>query len=257
MKEFFDLTGTVRKMAGYIAFSGHPHDDVCFYDLPYANDREYIAKLREYYAKLVIRFSFMNHLGMKSNCSSLAEYLRSGALIDITEMEKLLSYRGEMFPYRGQHISFGDVVALYYLREKEFHDGFSIRDVMSNAVQDFAEERRGDACQKNFLEAYTVSHQDSSVRDRYSREDVLELMDTNIFLCDYHFAVCIAYATNPQTGNLEPVFIEQNGRNIRTEDFLDGMILLPPFGELRLSFMSAYVEAGRWTPALALCSKPF
>jgi hypothetical protein len=255
MEELFDPTRIVERVAEYVAFPDHPHDEACFYGLPFAHDRERVRRVRKDFAQATIRFYCMNHLGLRSNCSSFAEYLRTRRKVDAGKMPNLFSYLGSMYPYNGQHLTFGDVLAIQYLRDEGFSNGFFDSEVRDQTLFEAAARRREDAESPCFLRAYARGLSGDASREIVGRRELLRL-SRNFFLGDYHFLTCVGYEIHGETGNLEPVFLGQNGRNFPTSR-KEKRILLPPFGNLELSFLSRHVAPGTHTPALVFCSKPF
>lgn len=256
MIKFFDPTGIIQAIARYVAFPHHPHDNVCFHGLPFAHNREHIANLRMNYAKAILWFSYMNHNGLNSNCSSFAEYLRSSAALNILKLKECFSYFGDLFLYRGQHLNFGDVVAIFYLRNKEFEEGgFFSLELRDKRILDFALKSKEDAESKDYLRTYTSSLKRSLGVEYFPLNELLGITKS-IFISDFHFLTCVSYEINRQTGNLEPLFIGQDGRNVSMEHD-KRKILLPPFGNIELTFMSDNVAPEEDVPAFVLCSKPF
>jgi hypothetical protein len=250
----FDVTGEIKRVSNYIAYPNHPHDDACFYGLPIFGNKDQIEKVRRETAIRVIKWSYMNHLGLSSNCSSFAEFMRSGKVINILGKPAFLVYDGNMYHYGGQHLNFGDTVAICYLREKEFNNGFFDSLPGLNYMHEFAEQRRRFASARNFLRAYAVPMKRRIYQKPYKKRDLVKI-DNSIFVSDYHFLVCVGYKIHSKTGNLEPLFVCQRNRNVPLPKD-DYKILLPPFGDIHLGFISSFILSGEDTPAFVFCSKP-
>lgn len=257
MKQLFDTTGLIGRIASYIS-SPNDNDRISFYGLPYVGSPKHIARIRQEYAKKVVRFARMNHLGLRSNCASFAEFMRSGNVHNIEKYENYLSYFGSMYPYKGQHLNFGDAIAIHYLRDEWFSNGLFDSVSGINNIHDFAEMSRNVTGASNFMRAYSLSRRGLPTHKVYDCDDSLKI-SSSVFFLHYHYLVCIGYEFNTETGNLEPVFVYQNGRNVFfKKELKEGKILLPPFGDLEISFITDHIgqKVNRGTPGLILCSKP-
>lgn len=257
MEQLFDTTGLIGRIAHYIS-RPNENDGTCFLGLPYESSPRYIAKIRKEYAKKVVRFSRMNHLGLRSNCASFAEFMRSGNVLDIVKYENYLSYFGDMYPYKGQHLNFGDMIAVHYLHDEYFNNGLFDSISRINYIHDFVMLSKSVASSRNFLQSYAYSRRKSPAYKVFGRKESIDI-SKNVFFQHYHYLVCVGYEFNTDTGNLEPVFVSQNGRNVLSKaEVVAGTILLPPFGDLGVSFITDHVLQSlvSGTPGLVLCSKP-
>lgn len=256
MRNFFDPTGAITEITEYVGYPEHTHDNVSFYGLPHANNKERIAEIRTEYARKTTHFAYMNHCGLQSNCASFAEYLQRGVIPDMGRSPHLFAYYGDMYSYHGQHLNFGDVLAVYYLRHTEFFNGFFSSYMKHHSVYDFAAQKILDAASPDFLTTFKTSRKYMSRWKKYTREDLLHEADCPFF-DNYHFLICVGYEMNESTGNLEPLFIGQGGRNkLLKQEISAGKILLPPFGNIQLGFLSRFVSEDEHIPAFIFCSKP-
>ena len=204
----FDPTGWVRRVSDFVAQKGHAHDKVCFYGTPFAHDEIMVQTMRTRYARMILRFYQMNHFGLASNCASFAQYLKSGQVFPL-QCSNLMQYHSDMYLYQGQHIAFGDVICLFYFREEVFDHVYEIRRLFP-AIFDLFLEKSEDSKVKDIL--LRLSHRKNLLVQKFSYTEIGEMTEGFIFK-DFHFLTCVGYESNPKTGNIEPIFVNQNGRN--------------------------------------------
>lgn len=254
MFSLFDPTGWVTAVARYVAQKYHPHDDVCFYGVVDRERDEFIAQRRKTCAERIIQFYRFNHAGLLSNCSSFAEYVRHGNLHFVEKAYEHYGYEGTLYRYRGQHIIFGDVVMISYVNEWVIESGLLKSKHTPNIMREFVACRQEIAKAADFSKANKEEVPRNAHALKYTPLEIRDNFLENPLLRDYHFLVCVGYEIHPGTGNLEPVFVNQDGRNFQGKEHT--RILLPPFGKLVVSFLSDHVEPEEKVPAFLFCSKP-
>lgn len=202
-----------------------------------------MARRRALLARRVMEFSEMNYRGLNSNCASFAHYLTTGQLIpDVTKYRNYFVSPKSMHPYRGQRLEVGDVILSFWLRQnlEEMYKGGST--IWSDTL---AASRALLSCTDVLS---VIGRKQRFLKDPCDADTLRSFAATD-FTRDYHFLVCIGYFKD-DNGVTRPVFVQQSGHNrVRPPN----LILLPPFGEIRIVFFDQVVNE-KDLPYAVFCS---
>lgn len=135
----------------------------------------------------------------RTNCSSFAEYMRTGVFRECSEERENLSLSGGMNVYKGQEVRVGDVLAVLYYKR-------------------FARSRRIPHIRRHYRKNKKVARLDlRNLRGpelTFSADALFEEFSSGIY-ADYHFMFCVGRRRG------QPVFVQQMGRHTPGET-LDG-----------------------------------
>lgn len=148
-----------------------------------------ITYLRSYYGK---RYT---------NCSTLAEYLRTGTFVECDREKRNFTFSGSLNLYRGEEVRPGDTVCTLY-----FGALATSRALHKTWRSHYRESEKNMHDTQGRL-------QGRKEKSRVTAAQLIEIQHLPMY-DDYHFMFCIGIIRG------EPVFIQQMGRNYRKEEEL-------------------------------------